>query len=81
MAAITAKIDGMLNDTDKAAIHANTYAQFLVMHRNFMIVGIEDRFKGKQFNYNTGEVESGLYTTVASFIKNLVSSKNINVLK
>ena len=81
IAAITAKIDGMLNDTDKAAIHANTYAQFLVMHRNFMIVGIEDRFKSKQFNYNTGEVESGLYTTVANFIKNLVSSKNINVLK
>lgn len=81
VAAITAKIDGMLNDTDKAAIHANTYAQFLVMHRNFMIVGIEDRFKSKQFNYNTGEVESGLYTTVLNFIKNLISSKNINVLK
>ena len=81
IAAITAKIDGMLNDTDKAAIHANTYAQFLVMHRNFMIVGLEDRFKSKQFNYNTGEVESGLYTTVFSFIKNLVTSKNIHVLK
>lgn len=81
VAAITAKIDGMLNDTDKAAIHANTYAQFLVMHRNFMIVGLEDRFKSKQFNYNTGEVESGLYTTVGNFIKNLVSSKNINILK
>ena len=81
ISAITAKIDGMLNDTDKAAIHANTYAQFLVMHRNFMIVGMEDRFKNKQFNYNTGEVESGLYTTVFQFVKNLVSSKNINVLK
>lgn len=62
------KIDGNLSDTDKSAIHANAFASFLVMHRNFMIVGIQDRFKGKQFNYNTGETEIGIYRSVGKLI-------------
>lgn len=79
--ALASKIDGNLSDTDRSAIHSNTYAQFLVMHRNFMIVGIQDRIKARQFNYNTGQVEEGLYRTVGRFISNEFSQGKLFVLK
>lgn len=75
------KIDGNLSDSDRSAIHANTYTQFLVMHRNFMIVGIQDRFKKKQFNYNTGEVEEGMYRSVGRFIASQISTGRLFAIK
>ncbi len=78
---LAGKIDGMLTDTDRAQIHANAYAQFVVMHRNFMIVGLEDRFKGTQFNYNTGEVERGLYQSAADVIKSGFGKKKFLAIK
>lgn len=75
------KIDGNLSDSDRSAIHANAYTQFLIMHRNFMIVGIQDRFKGKQFNYNTGEIEEGMYRSTARFIANEISMHKWRVLR
>lgn len=75
------KIDGNLSDTDRSAIHANAYAQFLVMHRNFMIAGIQDRFKGKQFNYNTGEIEEGLYRTFGRFFVQSFGKNKLAVLR
>lgn len=75
------KIDGNLSDTDKSAIHANMFAHFLVMHRNFMIVGIQDRFKGKQYNYNTGEVEVGTYRTIGKLISQQFSSDKMFALR
>jgi hypothetical protein len=78
---LASKIDGNLSDTDRSAIHANTYAQFLVMHRNFMIVGLQDRFKHKQYNYNTGEVEEGMYRTVGRFIQSEFSQGKLFALR
>jgi len=43
------------------------------MHRNFMINGIEDRFKSTQFNYNTGLVEEGIYRSVGKLLINTAS--------
>lgn len=78
---LSQKIDGNLSDTDKSAIHANMFAHFLVMHRNFMIVGIQDRFKGKQFNYNTGETEVGTYRSVGKLISQQFSSGKFLALR
>lgn len=78
---LASKIDGNLSDTDRSAIHANTYAQFLVMHRNFMIVGLQDRFKHRQYNYNTGEVEEGMYRTVGRFIQSEFSQGKLFALR
>lgn len=75
------KIDGNLSDTDRSAIHANAFAQFLVMHRNFMIVGIQDRFKKRQFNYNTGEVEVGVYRSAGKLIQQQFSNDKWYALK
>ena len=77
---ISARIDGNINDTDRAAIHANAYAQFLVMHRNFMIVGLQDRFKKTQFNYNTGAVEEGIYRSIPKLFDGAFSDGMFNVI-
>ena len=77
---ISARIDGNINDTDRAAIHANAYAQFLVMHRNFMIVGLQDRFKKTQFNYNTGVIEEGIYRSIPKLFNGAFSDGGLNVI-
>lgn len=58
---LAARIDGNITDTDRAAVHQNMLSRFLVMHRNFMIVGLQERLKSKQFNYATGQMEGGIY--------------------
>jgi hypothetical protein len=50
------------------------------MHRNFMINGIQERFKAKQFNYSTGEMEGGMYADAAKFVYHSVSKGKLNVI-
>lgn len=65
---IATRIDGALSETDKTFIHANAFSRFLVQCKNFMIVGIQERVKPKQFNYNTGSVEAGFFTTTGGHL-------------
>lgn len=58
---LAARIDGNITDVDRAQIHQNVLTRFLVMHRNFMIVGLQERLKSKQFNYATGQMEGGMF--------------------
>lgn len=78
---VATRIDGNLSDTDRSAIHANAYAQFLVMHRNFMIAGLQDRLKKRQYNYNTGEIEEGMYRTVGRLLINSFKDGKLRVLR
>nr|DAX32561.1 MAG TPA: hypothetical protein [Caudoviricetes sp.] len=41
------RTDGTIREVDKAGIHANSIASYLVLHRNFMVSALHDRFKGK----------------------------------
>lgn len=60
-----AKADGVLTDLDRTFIHANVFGSFLTMHRNFLVINIQDRVtKQKQFNYQTGHTEEGIYRSL-----------------
>ena len=76
---LSRRIDGTLRSVDKAAIHAHALAQYIVLHKNFMISGLHDRFKKRQFNLDTGVEEEGYYRTTANFLKGVVGNKHFSL--
>ena len=84
---LAARIDGNITDTDRAMIHQGVLTKFLTMHRNFMIVGLQERLKKKQFNYSTGTMEGGVYadflryfSTVCKCFGQIFTQGNINFI-
>ena len=82
---LASRLDGAITEEDKSAIHAHYLASYLILHKNFMLSGLHNRFKSKHFNFNTNMVEEGQYVTtgrlVSDTLKNLFSEHKINVLK
>lgn len=77
---LATRIDGNITDVDRAQIHQNAITQFFAMHRNFLISGIQERLKAKQFNYSTGQMEGGMYSDALKFFKGRFSKDKINVI-
>lgn len=73
---LTQRIDGTLREIDKAAVHANSIASYIVLHRNFMISALHDRFKKKQFNLDLGVEEEGYYRSTGKFLKNVIGQRH-----
>lgn len=73
---LSRRIDGTIREVDKAAVHAHALAQYIVLHKNFMISGLHDRFKKKHFNLDTGVEEEGYYRVTASFLKGIVGNRH-----
>lgn len=73
---LSRRIDGTLREVDKAAVHAHALAQYIVLHKNFMISGLHDRFKSKQFNLDTGVEEEGYYRSMANFLKGIIGNRH-----
>jgi hypothetical protein len=61
---VTSLIDSQISDTDRGKIAQTMFGQLLTMHRNFMIVAIEDRLKAKGYNWVTGQEEEGIFRTL-----------------
>lgn len=73
---LSKRIDGTLREVDKAAVHAHALAQYIVLHKNFIISGLHDRFKKKQFNLDTGVEEEGYYRSMANFLKGIIGNRH-----
>lgn len=73
---IARRIDGTIREVDKAGIHANSIASYLVLHRNFMVSALHDRFKRKQFNLDLGAMEEGYYRSTGKFLRNIISNRH-----
>lgn len=73
---ITKRIDGTLRDIDKSKIHANSITAYLTQHRNFMINGMHQRFKGRTYNQDLQVVEDGYYPTAYRFLSDIIGNKH-----
>lgn len=73
---ISKRIDGTLREVDKSAIHANAITAYVVMHKNFMIQGLHDRFKRRHFNLDLGVIEDGYYWVTGKFLKNVIGNRH-----
>ena len=73
---LSRRIDGTMRDVDKAQVHANSLAAYLVMHRNFMISALHDRFKRRQYNLDLHMMEEGYYRSTGRFMINLIKNRH-----
>lgn len=76
---ISRRIDGTIREVDKAAVHANAIASYLVLHRNFMISALHDRFKPKQYNLDLQTIEEGYYRSTGRFLKNVIANRHFAI--
>lgn len=76
---ITKRIDGTLRDIDKSKIHANSVTAYLTQHRNFMINGMHQRFKGRTYNQDLQVVEDGYYPTAYRFLSDIIGNKHFAI--
>lgn len=76
---ITKRIDGTLRDIDKSKIHANSITAYLTQHRNFMINGMHQRFKGRTYNQDLQVVEDGYYPTMYRFLSDIIGNKHFAI--
>jgi len=66
---ITARIDGVLSDTDKTAAQRNSLLRFVFMFRAFLVSNWEDRIvKKKQWNYMIEDFEEAQYVAAAKTV-------------
>lgn len=73
---ISKRIDGTIREVDKAQVHANSIASYIVIHRNFMVSALHDRFKRKQFNLDLGVIEEGYYRSTGRFLQNVIGNRH-----
>ena len=73
---LSKRIDGTLREVDKAGIHANSLAAYLVQHKNFIVSGLHDRFKRKQYNLDLQAVEEGYYRVVGKFLRDIIGNRH-----
>lgn len=76
---ISKRIDGTIREVDKAAVYANAMASYLVLHRNFMISALHDRFKPKQYNLDLQTIEEGYYRSTGRFLKNVIANRHFAI--
>lgn len=76
---ISRRIDGTIREVDKAAVHANAMASYLVLHRNFMVSALHDRFKPKQYNLDLQTIEEGYYRSTGRFLKNVIANRHFAI--
>lgn len=73
---LSRRIDGTMREVDKAQVHANSLASYLVMHRNFMISALHDRFKRRQYNLDLHMMEEGYYRSTGRFLLNVIKNRH-----
>ena len=73
---LSRRIDGTMREVDKAQVHANSLASYLVMHRNFMISALHDRFKRRQYNLDLHMMEEGYYRSTGRFLSNVIKNRH-----
>jgi hypothetical protein len=75
------RLDGSLSDLDRSAIHAGVWSKLLTIHHNFIVTGLIDRFKKRQYSYATGMYEEGTLRSMGWFLNSVVHEGNILKMK
>lgn len=57
------KVDGQISTEDKSMSSRNAFGSFLNIHRSWLMIAAQNKFKSNQINYTTGRQEEGSYNT------------------
>lgn len=72
--AMISKIDAKMPSWDKSVASRNALARFLLRHREWLTLNIQNRFKRRHFNYATNREEKGSYVSLFNFIEDIVKT-------
>ena len=60
-ASMSRKLDGSLTGTERTAAHRNLVGSMMLLHKNYLLWAIQDRFHPKMYRYDLGVETSGIY--------------------
>jgi len=65
------RIDGLLNPTDPLMLQRNVIGSLTTLHKGWLFLFLGNRFKNKQVNLMTSQVEEGHYRTAMKTLNNI----------
>jgi len=71
-------LDGTLSPEDKSNVARKWWGSFILMHRGWVISGLDNRFKKGGMNFETGEWEEGYYKSFLNVTKNMIANTALN---
>ena len=75
------KIDGQISEEDRSMSTRNAFFSFVNIHRSWLFIAVQNKFKKRQFNTQTGYFEEGSWvSTLGYFREFLKASKQKGVI-
>lgn len=71
---IAERADGMATQTQKAAITQSMIGSFVLIHRQYLPLMIQERFTEEVYDYDMATMKNGQTSAMLSFCKNLMAS-------
>ena len=68
------RIDGQISEEDRSMSTRNVFFSFVNIHRSWLFLAIQNRFKNRQFNTQTGRFEEGSLISIFSYFRNIIKS-------
>lgn len=69
------QVDGVLSDTDRVLAQRNVLMNMLMQHRGFLFINLSRAFKGRQYNFHTGNFEEGYARSGAALLATLIKQR------
>lgn len=67
--------DAMLNEFSVPMANRNMLANSVLIHKGWALINFDKRFKGRQFNYQTGIEEEGHYISLMKLLSSLINGE------
>lgn len=68
------KIDGAISEEDRSMSTRNAFFSFVNIHRSWLFIATQNRFKSRQFNTQTGYHEEGSWVSTYGYFKDFLKS-------
>ena len=54
-------LDGSLTGVERSRVHKDIFGSMLLLHRNYLLWAVQERFHGEMFRYDKGMMATGMY--------------------
>ena len=54
-------LDGSLTGVERSRVHKDVFGSMLLLHRNYLLWAVQERFHGEMFRYDKGMMATGMY--------------------
>ena len=78
---VNSNVDAVVPQEDKSAATRDYLMNFMTAHRGWLAITIQRKFKGRHFNFQTGQFEEGHYITFSRYLQKLFDFKNGKTFK